>query len=747
MLTRAGMALTSILRLPAGAVLVGAVLIFAAPVAEAASGELSAADTDWVPGDSISAKWSQCPGSYVQPEIPPAEETTRTASARSATHQDNQITTLAGQVAFVYDRLQIHGDRATIDAETEQYSVEGSVRIREPGLLVHGSRATGNLRDGSARVTDASFLLHEHQLRGTAETISRAPVPQNPEKTDAGTDAGTDADTKGATGSANNNHLIITSGTFTTCAPGSNAWTITGKSIELKQALGHGIARGMTLRVKDVPIAYFPWFRFPINDQRQSGFLSPGAGTDKDGGTDIVIPYYLNLAPHYDATYSLRSLWKRGVMHEAEFRYLGKHTHNLIAGTLLPRDDKYDDRVPFDPTQPAAGFKKQDRWLVHLAHRGGTQSWISRINYTSVSDVDYLRDLGSSGKETGSNHSAALRRVGSLSWYARHWRGSLAFQDFQNLNQIPLNQYNTLPRLALDYSRRFSAINIKSKVQLSRFDRKADDRNPNPIVGSRFITDSEISLRLRKPWGFITPGLGIIHRRYRLDDVPQADREAPTITTRRASLDAGLVFERQTSPAATEGFYQTLEPRAYLLYVEEDFQNDLPTFDSIAITPGLSQIFRPNRFTGYDRIGDASQVSLGLTTNLSSVATGEQLLRVGMGQILYFRNRKVTLDTGPDLDRTATTSPLFVSAQARFSRTLTARALYERDTDASRSNRGYIGLKYRAHNRAVFNLSYTYSNSQVQRPNEDESRERVKHIVQLARQPHLAGDGSMELSS
>ena len=124
--------------------------------------------------------------------------------------------------------------------------------------------------------------------------------------------------------------LEITDGTFTRCDPGSNLWAFEGKHIELKRSQGYGVARNATVRIKGVPIAYFPYIRFPLNDERYSGFLMPGLGHDGEGGTDISIPYYLNLSPNYDTTYTLRSLWKRGLIHDLETRYLNELSSNFI---------------------------------------------------------------------------------------------------------------------------------------------------------------------------------------------------------------------------------------------------------------------------------------------------------------------------------------------------------------------------------------------------------------------------------
>jgi LPS-assembly protein len=69
-----------------------------------------------------------------------------------------------------------------------------------------------------------------------------------------------------------------------------------------------------------VPILYAPWLDFALNDVRKSGVLAPTFGTTERSGLDFLVPYYLNLAPNYDATLYPRLLTKRGCKW-GEFRH------------------------------------------------------------------------------------------------------------------------------------------------------------------------------------------------------------------------------------------------------------------------------------------------------------------------------------------------------------------------------------------------------------------------------------------
>lgn len=642
----------------------------------------TAAETDW---QTASAK-GQCRGVYIDQAVKTPDPEQIEASAGSILHVQDHSTTFTGDIVIRQAGRELTSDFATLDAATETYSAEGNVTLRQTGLLLKGEAMSGNLLTDTAAVDSATFLMHQNRLRGSAASMNQT------------------ADQE----------LHINDGQFTTCEPDDNTWAVSGREINLRTKEGYGTAKDMKLTVKDVPIAYFPYFRFPLGEQRASGFLWPSAGHDSDGGTDIAIPYYFNQAPDYDATYTLRSIWKRGVMHEGEFRYLNGYSMNTIAGAFLPSDDEFDDRTVIDVTNPEQ--EKQDRWIAHVSHKGRQGPWSSLINYTSVSDIDYLEDLGGFtstdsdfDRSLDNTDAPALVRQGRLAYNTSNWQSKLELRSFQSLNQVQPRQYETLPRLTLSGNRHFGWLRTNGLIQATAFN-KADDIDPE---GTRLVADVSASTSIRNSWGFVTPSVRYIHRDYNLDETRPGDRDDASIGTAIASLDAGIVFERPASwrgNAAT----QTLEPRIYYLYVEEEFQDDLPFFDTTRLTPSYDELFRHTRYAGYDRVGDANRMALGLSTSFYRLSDGRELFTASIGQMFHFEDREVLDGDFGGNDPTADTSPIFLSmttylANWRF------RGTYEHDTEDNRSNRGYFSASYRSKNNAVFNVNYAMTRETQQR--------------------------------
>ena len=653
----------------------------------------TAAMQDWIPKGSTTdtIPW-YCDGHYIEPATINANNVI-IGTADDALHVEDHSTSFDGNVVIDGQGRQISAGHLTLDSASDIVTADGSVSLREQGLLLKGDHASGNLFAGTGVMDNATFLLHQSRMRGTARNIVKH-----------------DDDT-----------LIIKDGTFTRCNPESNLWEFKSADIKLKQAEGYGVARNATVRIKGVPIAYFPYIRFPLDDQRYSGFLMPSAGHDGDGGTDIAIPYYFNLSPNTDATYTFRSMWKRGLIHDTESRHLNKFSSNFINLAYLHEDDKF--------AAPRSGdFEKQDRWLLYFNHVGAWSSrWRSLINYGALSDVSYLRDIGgdidASTQETNKSFQSlgtnipALRRFARLTYRRQNWYAELNARSYQSLSNNAAKQYSRLPQLVVNVKENLSLFDVTVRSQFSRFDK--DNENVSGIlatVGNRFVTEASIKTDFRTSWGFIKPELGAIHRSYNLSDAPVTTRTSADITIPFMALDAGLTFDRFFS-WGNRNLLQTLEPRLYLLYVAEENQDDLPRFDAAATTPGFSTMFRRNRFSGYDRIGDARQASIGITSSVLDVKTGAELLKASIGQIIYFEDRRVIFNPGRAYDPAVGSSALFIQTRLMLNRRLSITGSYEFEPRDSRSNRGKLSLKYRGpDNRRIFNLNYTYTNPDVQNP-------------------------------
>jgi LPS-assembly protein len=224
------------------------------------------------------------------------------------------------------------------------------------------------------------------------------------------------------------------------------------------------------------------------------------------------------------------------------------------------------------------------------------------------------------------------------------------------------------------------------------------------VTGQRFDIEPAVSLPLRRSWGYLEPAVSARYTGYDLDDPPTADNQ-PDRTLYTVSLDSGLFFDRSTSWFG-HAMTQTLEPRLYYLYVPFEDQDGLPVFDTSALDFAYDNLFRTNRFAGADRVGDANQLTLALSSAYLSDVDGSELFRASIGQIFYFEDREVGLPGEPVADDSS--SSFLAQIEGRIGANWRYRAglQYDPHIDEDKLRQGLVQLSYRDRERRYLGLGY-----------------------------------------
>ena len=449
-----------------------------------------------------------------------------------------------------------------------------------------------------------------------------------------------------------------------------------------------------TLRFGNLPVAYLPSGSFPIDGRRKSGFLVPKLGTSDRTGVEFEAPYYFNLAPNYDATLTPRLLSKRGLMLGGQFRYLTERHRGELLGEILP-DDR--DASQSDPDiRGAASWQHQGNLAPRLA---------TDINLNYVSDDNYLEDFGNNLDIASTRQ---LERRGDLRYWGEDWNLLGRLQYFQTVDKNIPNEdrpYSRLPQLLylLDKPDQHFGLTYHLDSEYDYFDHS----DANRVVGHRFALRPAVSLPLRRSYGHLTPKLSVHYRYYDLSNTEPEQGDNPSLTIPTFNLDSGLVFERQADWFGNAST-QTLEPRLFYLLTPYENQDDLPVFDTSLVGFNFNSLFRENRFTGRDRIGDANQLTLALTSRTLSERAGTELLRASIGQIYYFRDRDVQLPDEP----TATDNSSILAAEtaARLSANWSTRAnLFWNPHDGGQTENASVELHYQNPKNRIFNVGYRYN--------------------------------------
>ncbi len=656
---------------------------------------------DWVPlrrlsPQQVAAAGPQCRGAYVEPpmEAPAAGGavigTIHASSDETELLQDPEIARFAGNVTLRQDDRRLRADRATYYREQNRVDIEGDVQYREPGLLVRGESASLDTAQNAGELRDARFVMHEEHTRGEAKLVRR-----NVDRT-----------------------LEFEESVYTQCEPGHDDWQLAAESLHVDRETGQGTARNARLEVTGIPVLYTPYLRFPVDDRRMSGLLWPSFTNSSKNGLDVTTPYYFNLAPNYDATLLPRYTNDRGPMIGGEFRYLNRWSYWVASGAILPDDNVADE----------------DRWLTSLEHTGAPFERVqTRISYTEVSDEDYLRHLSSTGLEV--QRSTHLPQEGQVVYrLADNWLLGAKAQQYQLLDRALAEPYKILPRL--DLNRPFSgkpfALDYSLTTEFSVFEHK----DPAELTGQRLYVEPRLAYPMQWAAAFVRPAVGYQSISYNLDEsLTLPGDESPSVGAAMANLDAGYFLERNTRLFGTD-FLQTLEPRAFYLWVDREDHSDLPNFDSSDLTFSFSQLFRTTRFSGHDRIADANQASLSVTSRLIDDENGMERVTASVGQIFYFEDRRVTVcdtpraqsqpscrtrvpssDTGRNawVEEAQTVSSSEIAAevqvQPRRGMSVTGTTLW--DTHRGQVNEGGVLAHWTPDAQTIVNVGYRYRREQT----------------------------------
>ena len=507
---------------------------------------------------------------------------------------ENPTASLSGGVILRRGDRLAGANNADYDPLSQTLSLIGDVRYEDPGSLVVSQSAEFGYQTGQIRFVGAEFPIGDSGARGSAGVLE---INQE-------------------------GRLGLRQVGYTTCPPDSEDWIIQADEIDLDTDEGVGTARDVKLRFKGVPILWSPYLSFPLSDARKSGILTPEIGSTGRSGNELSVPWYWNIAPNYDATFTPRLLTERGLQMGAEFRYLIEGTDGMAQVEYLPDDSKFGDNRHF------IYFTNQSLFL---------DGWRNLIDFSEVSDNQYFEDLGGSLSAASITH---LNRSALVDYYDDNWALFAMFQDYQTIDSAiaPIDEpYRRLPQVRARGYWPSVLLGLGASIdsELVNFDRDVG------TVGWRLNVAPGLELPFEQPGWFVKPGVKLDHTRYELSNRLPGEDESPSRTLPIASLDTGLNFERMMNSSGTR--IQTLEPRLLYVHVPYRDQDDLPIFDTILPDLNLVSLYRENRFLGVDRIADTDQLSIGVTTRIMETDSGRELMSATIGQARYLSGQRVTL--------------------------------------------------------------------------------------------------------
>lgn len=610
-----------------------------------------------------------------------------------------------GNVALNRGNQFLGADHVTYDRDKDTYVAEGHVRYQDPKMRILADKALGNQAADTHTIDDIRYQIVSHRGNGTADRI----------------------DLNGSKGE-------LYDATYTTCPPEKRDWELRASRIDVDTEEGMAVAHNAKIRIGKVPVAYIPWFKFPIDERRRTGLLFPSISQTQRNGFDWRQPIYINIAPNFDDTISPRIMTARGVAIDNEFRYLNGSGSGVARAMWMPNDKLRND-------DSRGSFTYQ-------AFQNLSPNWQARANLLWLSDPRYLEDFNNSS--AGIAQYSAMSEIGV---YGRghHWDAAISVDHWvrtdYTLTEASL-PYDRMPRLTYNLDTPVGVLfRAGVNAEAVRFQHQNyrnfavgtfDQTGPSLRIpgGSRFDVKPFLSMPLQGNWWFLTPTVAWRYTAYQLDGdlandnakdraiaaealqgrawtrdtVPGAlwqplVKRNPTRSLPIVSLDGGIQFDRNVQWGGKD-YVQTLEPRVFYLHTPYRDQSTLPVFDTGLLTYSWGQLFRDNRYSSADRQSDANQVTLAVTTRMNRESDGHEKLSASLGQILYLSDTQVTLPGELPVQRGR--SAWVADANYAFNDRWTVGASYQWDPKTKQRDLVSMRTRYLWGEDGVVNLSYRY---------------------------------------
>ena len=596
----------------------------------------------------------------------PERDSAKFLEADSIASQGERVIVASGNVTLRQRGATIRADRVEYRAEEQQAHATGNVQLERFGDTATGPRLDYNVANDTGEMASPVFAFPKTGERRIA-TRGHAEVAVISE----------------------NRKSRLQNAEYTSCPAPRDDWFIRVRELDIDGVENIGRAYNTTVYFLGLPILYSPFLSFPLDNKRRSGFLAPTLGTSGQSGFDIAVPYYWNIAENRDATVTPKLYTRRGLQLGGEFRYLEESFAGQVDGEFLPQDR----------------IRGNDRYFTGWRHTHALgRGWHAAINAQKVSDDDYFRDLSTKIAATSQTN---LPRDAIVAFDDDIWSLSaraLAYQTLQDPNgaAVPI-PYKILPRLlATGVQQNFHGIDWQFFGEYSNF------RHPQLVNGQRAIVYPSVALPFRRSYGYVVGKVGYHVTGYAMGENAEGFEDA-TRSLPISSVDAGLFFDRETR-VGERAFQQTLEPRLFYLHVPFRDQSGLPNFTTAEADFNFTQIFTENRFVGGDRVGDANQLTVALTSRLIESATGLERFRAALGQVYYFTPPRVTLGGAPQENKT---SDIVALAASQMAPTVSMLAAVQYAPNFNRSQKLTVAANYHPVPGSVLNAAYRYARGSV----------------------------------
>jgi LPS-assembly protein len=542
---------------------------------------------------------------------------------------NNERVAAVGNVQIYYGGATVEADRVVYDQRTKRLRAEGNARLTEPdGKVTYGEviDLTDDYRNG---FVDSLRVETVDQTRLAATRADRS----------------------------EGNHTVFQSGVYTACEACKEdpkkppLWQVKAARIIHNQTEKMLYFEDAKIEFFGVPLAYFPYFATPDPTvKRKSGFLMPVFSySSKKYGYAVEVPYYLALSPNYDLTLSPQITSKQGLLMQAEWRHRlvdGYYSVRAAGIYQLDKDAFIRDNGTYTP-----GYRDFRGSIESSGQFNLTSNWVWGWDAIAATDTTFYQDYKVKSVQRQSSDLLTTSMTEGVSQLYLSGRGASSYFDARTIYYRGFSEYDdqhVLPliRPVVDYAYTFGQPvfggELSYKTNLTSLSR--DSASFNAITSAASATSCANTADTAVRSNCLLRGIPGDYTRFTaeanwrkqfVDGFGQVFTPFASVRGDLAMLsvkdqtNVGQFIAPGDSQTArfmpTVGFEyrypfisvqswgtQTIEPIAQVIVrPDEPSVGRLPNEDAQSLVFDDSNLFKVDKFSGYDRVEGGGRANVG----------------------------------------------------------------------------------------------------------------------------------------
>ena len=559
----------------------------------------------------------------------------KSISAKIIESEEDGILKLTGNVIINSDIVELWSDEATYDKEKQLIKLKGNVQALSKSLSVEAESMTADFLNKQFYLSSSSFEFEERGF-GEAQIVNiRA-----------------------------EGKIELLNVSITSCKNENTEWLLSAEEIVILEDRRNVVSKDIWVKLGRVPIFYFPYIRSAVGDEKFSGFLAPSLKQGKDG-VDLSIPYFFSLASNYDLTLVPRYIEERGTVIGAEGRYLTRNSLGQFSFSYLEKDRKFSKQTSQDTKRWATNFFNHSKFSSGLSYE---------IDTEHVSDIFYFEDLDDD--ILGSQQKDYLRKNFQLSWLNKDISVKAKINQFDNLNPLISNDYETQPNIEIKYKKEFGLFHFELLSDFSKF---TFDSISNPLNREQEIKRS-----------FVEPSIGMMINNPFSSTIFKVGSRSVEHDNNKNKLENKYNWVELSYKIFLEKLeknrFSALNPIIKLIWVdsEKDFETSI---DSKLLNLNFDTLFNKNWYSGRDIFFDRNRIVIGAEHSLYDYDTGYDI---------YFSFGKAFFENNEDIAQTFSTdkAPFISELRANLGKNIKLETSFEIASDLNKFISGHLGLIY-----------------------------------------------------